>query len=78
MASLSHITASSISASEVAQLISDSAFSTTVGGKTYTADVVASQGIYIASDPSLVGAIATGSSMLAAENNEIARIDFFA
>jgi hypothetical protein len=80
MASLSYVpTAASISASNVSQLLfTDVAFSTTVGGRTYTADVISSDGEYVASDPNLAGAQATGPNVEDAENNEIARIDFFA
>lgn len=70
--------AASISASNVSQLLTDVAFSTTVSGKTYTADVISSDGEYVASDPNLAGAKATGPNVQAAENNEISRIDFFA
>jgi hypothetical protein len=79
MASVSPVaSAASISASNVAQLLTDVAFSTTVGGKTYTGAVIASDGEYVASDPNLAGAQATGASVQVAENNAVARIDFFA
>lgn len=79
MASVSAVvSAASISASDVSQLFTDVAFSTTVGGKTYSGDVVASDGEYFASDPNLAGAQGTGPNVQAAENNAVARIDFFA
>ena len=79
MASLSQVPiAASISASNISQLLTDVAFSTNVGGKTYTANVIASDGEYLASDPNLAGAQATGSTIAAAEKNVATRIDFFA
>lgn len=79
MASMSAIaSAASISASNASVLFTDVAFSTTVGGRTYSGDVIASAGEYVASDPNLAGAQATGPSVQAAENSVLARIDFFA
>jgi hypothetical protein len=62
-------------AAAVAELVVDVGFSTTVAGKTYVADVTYSGGEYIAEDANLSGAVATGSSVTAAENNLAARID---
>ncbi len=70
--------AASLSAAQISQLLTDVTLSTSIGGKTYVADVTSSDGEYVASDPALAGAQATGPSLEAAENNEIARIDFFA
>ncbi len=76
MASISLIASTaSISASTASQLMTDTSFSTTVNGKTYSADVSYSNGEYVASDPNLSGAEATGSSLQAAENNLTTRID---
>jgi predicted RNase H-like HicB family nuclease len=50
-------------------------FSTTIAGKTYTGNVSESDGEYVASDPSLQGATASGSSTTDAENNLTVRID---
>ena len=79
MASVSPIvSAASISASNVSQLFTDVAFATTVAGKTYTGDVTFANGVYIADDPNLAGAIATGGTVQSAENSAVSRIDFFA
>jgi len=75
MGSISAIAAASSSAAAVSQLMTDVSFSTTVGGKTYSADVTYSNGEYVADDSNLSGAEATGSSLQAAENNLTARID---
>ncbi|HTW79940.1 MAG TPA: hypothetical protein VME23_10395 [Terracidiphilus sp.] len=76
MGSVSSIaSAASLSASAVSQLMSDVSFSTTVNGKTYNADVTSSNGEYVADDPDLSGAEATGSSVEAAENNLSTRIE---
>lgn len=72
MASISSI--SSV-ASAASQLMTDTAFSTTVNGKNYSGNVTYSNGEYVASDPNLAGAAATGSSVAAAENNLTSRID---
>jgi hypothetical protein len=77
MASIS-LTAASISAStasQASQLMTNTSFSTTVNGKSYSADVTYSNGEYVASDPNLSGAQASGSSVQAAENNLTTRID---
>jgi acetylornithine/succinyldiaminopimelate/putrescine aminotransferase len=75
MTGISSIAAAASSASAVSQLMTDASFSTTVGGKTYSADVTYSNGQYVADDSNLPGAEATGSSLQAAENNLTARID---
>ena len=76
MSSISAISSAlSLSASAVSQLMSDVAFSTTVNGKTYSADVTYSNGEYVADAASLSGAEATGSSVQSAENNLSTRIE---
>ncbi|MFP5228461.1 MAG: hypothetical protein ACLGXA_12625 [Acidobacteriota bacterium] len=50
--------------------------STTVGGKTYMADVQYSAGEYVATDPSLLGAVGTGASPHEAADAFLHRIDF--
>ena len=72
MASISSVTSV---ASAASQLMTDTAFSTTVNGKSYSGDVTYSNGEYVASDSNLAGASATGSSVEAAENNLTSRID---
>jgi hypothetical protein len=69
------LSAASLTASEVNQLMVDVGFSTTVGGKTYSADVTYNNSEYLAHDANLIGADATGTSMTSAENNLINRID---
>lgn len=78
MASVSLVSAASVTAAAASELMTDVAFSTSVGGKTYSGDVTYSGGEYVASDPSLAGAEATGSSLQSAENNLSARIDILA
>lgn len=51
------------------------AYSTTVAGTSYTSSVEKSDGEYVASDPTLADAIATGSTIEAAEYNFDARIE---
>jgi hypothetical protein len=53
----------------------DSSYLTTVGGTQYSGLVGESGGEYTASVASLLGATASGSTELAAENNLDARID---
>lgn len=65
----------SLSASSVSQLMSETSFSTTIAGKTYSADVTYSNGEYVADDSKVAGAEASGSSVQAAENNLTERID---
>ncbi len=65
----------SLTASAVDKLMVDVGFSTTVAGKTYSADVTYSNSEYLAHDTELVGAEATGTSLATAENNLINRID---
>jgi predicted RNase H-like HicB family nuclease len=50
-------------------------YSTTVGGTQYSGGVEESGGDYVASVPGLSGATASGSSLVAAENNLTVRID---
>ncbi len=61
--------------SSVAQEMQVTSFSTTVDGKQYSGSVSESDGEYVASDPTLSGATATGSSEIAAENNLAIRIN---
>jgi len=61
------------SASEVDTLVG--AYTTTIGGVTYSGSVEEENGVYTASVSSLGGATATGSSMIEAENNLAVRID---
>lgn len=76
MGSISSVlSAASLTASQVDQLMVDVGFSTTVAGKTYSADVTYSNSEYLAHDANLIGADATGASMTTAENNLINRID---
>jgi len=53
-------------------------YSTNVNGTNYSGSVEESGGTYTASIPNLPGAIATGSSVQAAENNLNTRIDILA
>jgi hypothetical protein len=69
------LSTAALTAAAVNELVVDVGFSTTVGGKTYVADVTYSGGEYIAEDGNLSGAVATGNSVVAAENNLSARID---
>ena len=79
MGTISAISSSaSLSASAASQLMSDVAFSTTINGKTYNADVTYSNGEYMADDSNLSGAEATGASVQAAENNLSTRIQVIA
>jgi hypothetical protein len=79
MGSISSISsASSLPAFAVSLLMSDVSFSTIVNGKTYSADVTSSNGVYVANDLSLSGAEATGLSVQTAENNLSTRIDVIA
>jgi hypothetical protein len=71
----SALSAASPTASAVNELVVNVGFSTTIAGKTYAADVTYSGGEYLADDPTLSGAVATGTSMVAAENNLATRID---
>jgi hypothetical protein len=76
MGSISSIAATSaLTAAQVNALTVDVGFSTTVGGKTYNADVTYSGGQYIADDANVSGAEASGSNLQSAENNLITRID---
>lgn len=71
----SALSAATLTAAEVNELVVDVGFTTTVAGKTYVADVSYSNGEYVAEDANLSGAVATGNSVTAAENNLTARID---
>jgi len=51
--------------------------STTVAGKQYSGSVEEAGGEYTASVPNVSGATASGSSVDAAENNLVVRIDGF-
>jgi hypothetical protein len=76
MGSIASIAATAaLTAAQVQALTVDVGFSTTVGGKTYNADVTYSNGEYLAEDGALAGAVATGGSLIDAENNLITRID---
>ena len=59
-------------------MVLDVGFSTRAGGKDYIADVTYAYGQYVADDVDLVGAIARGGSVSAAENNLARRIDLLA
>jgi hypothetical protein len=67
--------AATLTAAAVNELVVDVGFSTTIAGKTYQADVTYSNGEYVAEDANLSGAVATGNSVVGAENNLTARID---
>ncbi len=69
------LSAAQLTASQVDELVVNVGFSTTIAGKTYTADVTYSGGEYVADDPNLSGAVASGGSIVAAENNLTTRID---
>ena len=69
---------SGISLSTASQLMQDTSFTTTVKGKTYTGSVSFSDGEYVASDPKLPGASASGSSVQSAETALGTRIDVLA
>ncbi|MGA7341398.1 MAG: hypothetical protein WBE72_08755 [Terracidiphilus sp.] len=69
------LAAAPLTAAAVNELVVDVGFSTTIAGKTYVADVTYTRGEYVASDPNLSGAVATGSTVVGAENNLTARID---
>lgn len=76
MGSISSIASSAaLAATRVNPLTVDVGFSTTVGGKTYNADVSYSGGQYVADDTRITGAVATGSDLQRAENNLIYHID---
>jgi predicted RNase H-like HicB family nuclease len=53
----------------------ETSYSTTVAGTQYSGSVAESGGEYVASVTSLSGATASGSSLIAAENNLTTRID---
>jgi hypothetical protein len=69
------LSAAPLTAQAVNELTVDVGFSTRIAGKSYIGDVTYSGGEYMAHDPSLSGAVATGTSLVSAENNLSARID---
>jgi hypothetical protein len=69
------LSAASLTATTVRDLAVDVGFSANVAGKTYAADVTYSGSEYIADDPAVNGALATGDSVEAAEKNLTTRID---
>jgi hypothetical protein len=75
MGAISALGGAALTAAQITQLTTDVGFSTVVNGKTYSADVTYSNGEYIADDGNISGAVANGSSVDAAENNLINRID---
>jgi hypothetical protein len=75
MGAISALGGAALAASQVTQLITDVGFSTVINGKTYAADVTYSNGEYVAADGNISGAAAGGTSVAAAENNLINRID---
>ncbi len=78
MSSISLLTSAASTAAATASDLTNIAFSTTVAGKTYNAYVTYSNGEYVASDPGVAGAEASGSSVEAAENSLSMRIDALA
>jgi hypothetical protein len=76
MGSIASVLSAAPSAAQaVNELTVDLGFTTTVAGKTYVGDVTYSGGQYVADDPNLSGAVSTGTSVVAAENNLVSRID---
>ena len=69
---------SALTAQTVSEVMSTVSYSTTVGGKTYTANVTKSNGEYTAAASNLPGASASGSTVQAAENNLTTRISILA
>ena len=69
------LSAAKLTVAAVNELVVDVGYSTTVAGKTYVADVTYTNGEYVAEDANLAGAVATGNSVVSAENNLTARID---
>ena len=70
----SHADAAAATSAAIAEL-TVTGYSTTVGGKQYAGSVEDANGTYTASIPSVNGATASGSSLVAAENNLDVRID---
>ncbi len=60
------------------QLSQSTLYSASAGGKTYPADVALAGGEYVATVHQLPGISASGSTLLAAENNLNARISVLA
>jgi hypothetical protein len=75
MGAISTVGAAGLTAAQVSELTTNIGFSAVVNGKTYAADVTYSNGEYVASDGNMSGAVASGNSLEAAENNLINRID---
>jgi hypothetical protein len=76
IATTSAVAASANEAQDTATLLAQSTlYSTTVGGKSYSADVSLSSGQYVATVPDLPGVSATGNTLLSAESNLNTRIN---
>ena len=76
MGSIASIAAgAAYSSAQISALTVDVGFAANVAGKTYDADVTYSGGQYVADYSRITGAEATGSSLAAAEDNLITRID---
>jgi hypothetical protein len=69
------LSAPQLNASAVQELPADVGFSTKVAGKTHVAGVTYSGGQYVAQDPHLSGAEATGEAVFSTEGNLMHRID---
>jgi hypothetical protein len=69
------VAASALESQDTAALLAQSTlYSTTIGGRAYSADVSLSSAGYVATVPDLPGVSATGSTLLSAENHLNARI----
>jgi hypothetical protein len=55
--------------------LTSTSYSTSVGGKSYSANITESNGTYTLSDPTLPGASVSGSSLSAAESALSVKID---
>ena len=76
IATTSAVAASASEAQAAATLLAQSTlYSTTAGGKSYSADVSLSSGQYVATVPDLPGVSATGNTLLSAESHLNARIN---
>ena len=69
------LSTAALTAQTVNALTVDVGYSTRIAGKTYAGDITYSNGEYVADDLNLPGAVATGNSVISAENNLTARID---
>jgi hypothetical protein len=78
MAGIEDSTSASASALAIIQLMTDVAYSTTIGKKTYDGAVTYSGGEYVAAASSPSDAEAAGGSVQAAESNLTTRIDILA